>query len=124
MTTITLTPRPTPGALVTDPRMDDTNYGVPVSAFGDGDAYIALGHHPRRRIIAALNKHSREFPCWLNLADDRTANAQERLDRLDYRWATFNIPDPARNEDPDCDWWVHWATPDTPGAQPVTLLPA
>lgn len=113
-----------PGTLVADPHMDDTNYGIPVSLIGEDGALVALGHHPRRRVIAAFNKHSREFQGVPNLADDFSAKAQEWLDRLDYRWATFNAPDPERGEDPDCSWWARWCTPDTPGARPVTLLPA
>lgn len=114
----------TPGEIVADPRMDDINYGIPVSAIGEDGALLALGHHSRRHTLAAFNRYGRQFPGWFNLAEDYSAKAQPWLDALDYRWATFTVPDPAKGEDPDCSWWVHWCTPDTPDARPVTLLPA
>lgn len=104
--------------------IEGTHYGIPVSTYGEDGDMLALGHHPRRTALAAFNRHARLWIGWPNIADDYSARAQDWLNAVTDRWATFNVPDPERGEDTDCTWYVRWCTPDTPDARPVTWLPA
>ncbi|WP_333759281.1 hypothetical protein [Streptomyces sp. ISBFB 2968] len=104
------------------PEMEDTHYGIGVSHIGEDGDLIAIGHHSDRRTLAAFNRHMRTFLGLANLADDRSATAIEWLPALQRKHCVFRTPDPADCWEADWSWVAEWCDPETPGAQPVTLL--
>lgn len=108
-------------ALIADPQMEDTHYGIPVAHIGEDGEMLALGHHSTRRALAAFNRHARDFAGLTNLADDGSARTNDWASAISQRWAIFRKPDP-QWEDPDYTWVADWSNPDAPGARPVTLL--
>jgi hypothetical protein len=114
----------TPGSAITDPEMADTNYGIHMAPIGEDGDMLALGHHGKRKALAAFNRYARIICGWPNIADDFGALAKPWFDRIDERWALFATPDPEQGEDPDCAWYSTWCSPETPGALPVTVLTA
>lgn len=110
--------------VLTDPDMDATHYGIPVSFIDEcAEILMALGHHSDRRTLAAFNRHARLYAQVANLADDRDATAEEWTSDLQRLWAIFRKP-AQEDQHPGTEWdWVgEWAEPNTPGAVPVTLL--
>lgn len=113
----------TPLALITDPVMEETHYGIKVSHIGEDGDLIALGHHSDRRTLAAFNRHMRVFLGLANLADDRSATAADWVPALQRKHCVFRVPDPANCwEDVDWSWVAAWCDADTPDATAVTLL--
>jgi hypothetical protein len=120
---VTTETTPAPGSLITEPRMADTNYGIHMAPLGeDGDDILALGHHGKRKALAAFNRYARTVIGLPNIADDFQARAQDWFDAIEQRWAVFTVPDPEEGQDPDWAWYATWCGPETPGAVPVTLL--
>ena len=113
-----------PGSVIAEPEMADTNYGIRMAPIGDEGDMLALGHHDPRKALAAFNRYTRTVVGLLNLADDRSARAQDWLKDIEQRWALFTTPDPEQGQDPDWTWYSTWVKPGTPGALPVTILRA
>jgi hypothetical protein len=100
--TVTTETTPAPGSLITEPRMADTNYGIHMAPLGeDGDDILALGHHGKRKALAAFNRYARTVIGLPNIADDFQARAQDWFDAIEQRWAVFTVPDPEEGQDPD-----------------------
>ncbi|MFF1341091.1 hypothetical protein ACFVYT_24760 [Streptomyces sp. NPDC058290] len=113
--------------LITDPPMEATHFGIPVSYFGEDGELIALGHHGLRRLIAAFNRHARVYLGLDNIADDRSAQLADYLPLISQQWATFHKPDPDNgvwDQVQDWMWVAEWADASTPGALPVSILKA
>ncbi|MGW8357370.1 hypothetical protein [Streptomyces wedmorensis] len=110
-----------PGAIVTEPEMEATHYGIPVVYFGEDGEMLALGHHAPRRALAAFNRHARSIGL-RNVADDRQAEAEDWLDIIRTDWFVFTRPNPDEGDDPDFIWYAVPAKPDSPNAIAVTLL--
>lgn len=110
--------------LLADPEMEATHFGIPVSYYGEDGELVALGHHSKRRALAAFNRHARVGMGFDNVADDRDACAAEWADAISLdRWATFCAPDPASPMGhPDDVWYVVFVPAGTLGALPVTYL--
>lgn len=111
-----------PGDLVTEPETDDTQFGIAIAHVGEDGNLLALGHHDKRKTLAAFNRHGRTFLGWLNLAEDHSATADEWLGLITPRWAVFAVPDPLKGQDPDCTWWATFHDAPVEGAQPVMHL--
>ncbi|OEV14068.1 hypothetical protein [Streptomyces nanshensis] len=109
---------------IAEPEMEDTHYGVAVSYCSeDLDNMLALGHHDARRALAAFNRHARTLAGLANLANDYSADADDWFSQIQPKWATFRTPDPHNDWEDPASWWIaEWCDPETPGAQPVTLL--
>lgn len=109
--------------VIPDPEMEDTHYGITVAHIGDEGDLIALGHHDKRRALAAFNRHYRVFLGLVNLASDRSASAADFETCISEKRAVFRKPDPDSEwEDPDWHWVADWSDPNHPDARPVTLL--
>lgn len=111
------------------PNLDgfDTCYGVRVVVLGEDFDLLALGHHDRRRALAAFNRYSRR------VIGDALGAAE--LVEIRYTWAVLagecgECDDPA-DVCEQCQvvraggWWLEYddeyAT--DPDAFPVTVLP-
>lgn len=111
-----------PGAIVLEPEMEATYYGVPVVYYGEDGDMLALGHHSPRRALAAFNRHARQFTGLVNLEDHRLAQAQPWIDGITQAWFVFTRPNPDAGDDPSYIWLATRADAETPHAIPVTLL--
>lgn len=107
----------TPMTMTAD-DMEFARYGVALSSLGeDGDHYIALGHPPLRRFVAALNAYHREVCGLLGLdteGDGITLNDVSA--DVTRRWALFEPGSTASGY----NWRLEWCDETTPGAVPVT----
>jgi hypothetical protein len=110
-----------PGAIVPEPEMEATHFGIPVVYFGEDGDMLALGHHTPRRALAAFNRHARSIGL-RNVADDPQAEAEDWLNEITQTWLVFSRPNPDEGDDPDFIWYAVPASADTPHAVPVTLL--
>lgn len=116
----------------------DTNYGIPISAIGEDGALIVLGHHDRRRTVAALNRYSRKLFGFASLLDDPAATYADAEVGLHERWAVLvtECDDRGTHDDytatdgfcPRCReiaeamWWIRYDAAETdPGAFPVMV---
>lgn len=115
---------PAPGSVIAEPETADTILGIRMAPIGEDGDMLALGHHDKRKALAAFNRYARTVIGIVNLADDFSASAQDWLNSIDQCWALFTTPDPGLGQDPDWTWYVTWCKPETPGALPVTLLRA
>ncbi len=99
------------------------HHGLHVMGFGDEEtSYLALGHHPARRALAAFNHHARTYWGLTDITDGHHTG-ERWTDRVRTGWTVFRHPDPTRGDDPDSCWYADFDTaPDTPGAIPVTWL--
>ncbi|MFB7707951.1 hypothetical protein [Streptomyces sp. NPDC056105] len=107
--------------LLADPEMEATHFGIPVSYYGEDDCMIALGHHSKRRALAAFNRHARTLLGLASVSDDPESRAVDWLDAICERWAIFTAPDNP-TEYPDGFWFVQFTDGEQPGALPVTVL--
>ena len=103
----------------TDGDMEFIRYGVALASVGeDGDHYIALGHPPLRRFVAALNAYEREV-CGMRGLAENTAyglGLKEFSANVARRWAQFEAgPDGA-----EYAWSLEWCDETAPGAVAVT----
>ncbi|ORL38293.1 hypothetical protein A6I87_02590 [Prescottella equi] len=99
--------------------MEFARYGVALSSVGeDGDHYVALGHPPLRRFVAALNAYEREVCGMLGL-NEVTATGlglKEFGAEVTQRWAQFE----AGTDRTDYSWRLEWCDESAPGAVAVT----
>ena len=102
--------------------MEATYYGIAVCYSGEDGDMIALGHHDKRRTIAALNKHARVYCGLRNITDDHRTRAASISRSLSARWGLATKPDPEDGDDPDWAWILKPATAETPGAIPYMFL--
>lgn len=60
-------------------------YGVAVTAISEDHDFVILGHHPVRRVLAAVNAYCRE------IANDTctAANLGDFTESIEQRWAHF-----------------------------------
>jgi hypothetical protein len=111
----------------------ETYYGVQVSDIGEDGDVIILGHHDKRRALAALNRHARTFWGLTNLYDGATT-VSPAVDNLRERWAVLltkceNADGPDhegrcyRCEDiASSSWWIDYSADETAsGAFPVMM---
>lgn len=103
------------------PVGEDAHYGVPVCHIGEDGDMLAIGHHDPRRALAAFNRHARVFCGLFNVADDRSATADDMLVLISARWGQFRKP-AGDAEDPDCEWYVDVCGPDAPNATPYMRI--
>jgi hypothetical protein len=111
-----------PGAIIATPETEDTHYGIPVAHVGEDGDLLALGHHDRRKTLAAFNKHARTFIGLPNVADDFSAHAEDWLNAIRLRWAVFAVPDPEMAEDPEWTWAARFSDGPIHNAQPIMYL--
>ncbi|MEU2996856.1 hypothetical protein ABZ684_04665 [Streptomyces sp. NPDC006995] len=113
-----------PGTIIETPEVEAEHFGIPVCYLGEDGDMLALGHHTARRALAAFNRHARRYCGLANVADDRDASAAAWLADVKQIWLVFTTPDPDEGDDPGFIWVSHQVNESTPGAQPVTYLPA
>jgi len=113
-----------PGTILTNPEMEATYFGIPVSYWGEDGEMLALGHPGPRKALAAFNRHARQYCGLVNVADDPKAEAADWLADIREGWLVITTPNPAEGDDPDWDWVSVPATAETPNAVPVTFLDA
>jgi hypothetical protein len=99
----------------------ETFYGVPVCYIGEDGDVVALGHHDQRRTIAAMNALARTQAGLRNLIDRRKASVKDITETLSQKWATVEVHNGIGDGPYGYDWYMEWATWDTPGAFPVML---
>lgn len=81
-------------------------YGVDLMTVGEDGAWIALGHHSPRRMIAAIRKAARDQLGASNGTFDY-CTASEALAAVTRGRALFTEPpEPFSDED---EWWAHWS---------------
>jgi hypothetical protein len=105
---------------IPQPTFPHRAYGVGVTSFGEEGGYMAQGHVPGPRFLAACNHLARTELGLRNACDDTWERAEMWLLNVEHVWA---VPvDPAECND-EFAWAVDWsdATKDTPGAIPVTV---
>lgn len=125
-------------ALTEQPDLPDlegftTCHGVKVSPIGDDGTLIVLGHHDRRRVIAALNAYSRDMCGFANVLDEPGAGFEEAQEFLYAAWAVLvtSCDKPAGHDTAECGkckeiaegpWWIRYDAKEThPGAFPVMI---
>jgi hypothetical protein len=106
-----------------------TCYGVPVCSMGEDGELLALGHHDRRRVIAALNRYARRELGWDDLLDGSSLTSIpdgqieavwcQRSDACPYH----QMPEPICGDCADVrggkTWCVTYEADETPGAFPA-----
>lgn len=99
--------------------MEFVKYGVALASIGeDGDYYIALGHPPLRRFVAALNAYEREV-CGMRGLNEVTATGvglKEFSADVTQSWAQFE----AGCSRTDYTWRFEYCDETTPGAIAIT----
>lgn len=104
------------------PVPEDSHYGIPVTHVGEDGDMLALGHHHPRRALAAFNRHARVFCGLANVADDRSAEADDMLNLITAGWGQFRKPYAGDAEDPDCEWYLDPCASDAPNATPYMRI--
>jgi hypothetical protein len=113
----------------------ETYYGLKVSDIGEDGDVIVLGHHDKRRALAALNRHARTFWGLDDLYDGRLPMFPDfkAVDDISERWAVLieSCGVPADEHVSDCwrckqlaeaDWWIEYgATSSDENAFPVMV---
>jgi hypothetical protein len=97
----------------------ETYYGVTLSDVGDDGDVVILGHgHDPMRLIAALNRHAREYWGFVNLLDDKSMTVADLAGDFSETWAYLT----ADNTD-EYGWYMEWnVNPLMPnGSFPVTM---
>ena len=94
-------------------------YGVEVDGFGEDGGYVARGHVPDLRFVAACNHMARTILGLRNVFDDPLLTLDDVLPAVSRVWAVSTDPVPD-----GYDWAVRYGgiTEDTPGAFPITVL--
>ncbi len=109
-------------------------YGIRVSYIGDDGAMIALGHHDKRVVIAAMNRHARTYCGLENMLDDPRAGYHDVERGLSECWAV-ELHDRCLEcgDNPECrechalrnrpaeEWCLRWGIERTPGSFPVMI---
>jgi hypothetical protein len=112
-----------------------TYYGVQLADIGDDGDIIVLGHHDKRLVLAALNRHARRFWGVTNLFDGAPPGP-DVYDTIRQTWAAklTRCPDAEqpnhnavchrcsqiRSTVADGSWWIEADVPaDFPGAFPA-----
>lgn len=120
-------------ATIPDLKGFETHYGMRVSDIGEDGNVVILGHHDKRRALAALNRHARTFWGLPDLYDGRLPMFRESpaVDHLRDCWATLvkNCGDPGHAADcfrcrelAEADWWIDYSANETdPDAFPVMV---
>ena len=96
----------------------ETYYGLQVSDIGEDGYTLILGHHSDDplRILAALNRHARQFWGCCNLFDDYGGRVVDLARTLSETWAIVEA------FDRHGDWYIRWnMQPSDPEAFPVTV---
>ncbi|GIM88797.1 hypothetical protein [Paractinoplanes toevensis] len=120
-------------ATIPDLQGFETYFGLQVSDVGEDGSVIILGHHHNepRRIVAALNRHAREFWGLANLVDDQNPGPGELADSLAETYAVARCGAACRDDQcGNCErvragqreWWITWdVAPGTPHSFPATV---
>lgn len=103
------------------PNLDnfETYYGLRVADIGEDGALIVLGHHEKRRVLGALNKHARTFWGLDDLYDGRLPMFSNfrATDEIQERWAVLDL-----ERTKGGDWFIDYGvTEETPEAFPVMV---
>ncbi len=88
-----------------------TKYGVPIANVNEDEDYVFLGHHDRRRIVAALSAYWRE-----EIGEPLVMSYEEACSLVFPKWAVFTKGD----ETVDWAWRFDYCDEGTPGAVAVT----
>jgi len=97
----------------------ETYFGVTLSDVGEDGEVVILGHgHDPMRLIAALNRHAREYWGFVNLLDDVSMTVADLAGDFLETWACLI----ADNSD-EYGWYMAWnVDPLMPnGSFPVTM---
>lgn len=95
-------------------------YSVDVTWFGDEGGYIARGHIPELRFIAACNHLARKELGLHNMVDESHPELEDLLTGVSHIWA---VPSDPAEFGGEFEWAIQYGgiTGDTPGAMPVTV---
>jgi hypothetical protein len=109
----------------------ETYYGVPISAIGEDGDLITLGHHDKRRALAALNRYAKSVYGFLDLYDGLHPS-RPMVDDIAEMWATLKqecdqMGDDGHDESKcgECielansSWWIECGTKQVSGSFPV-----
>jgi hypothetical protein len=111
----------TPIAL-TAADLEAVHYGIAVCCSGEDGDMIALGHHGKRKALAAFNRHCRVFLGLANIADDHSATAADYADDITELWGVPRQPNEEERDNEGWKWALDDAPADAPGAIPYTFL--
>lgn len=89
-------------------------YGVAVTSIDGDDDYLILGHHPVRRLAAALNAYYREFCNDSGMGLDLL----EFTESIEQRWAQIFECD--QDEDSDYSWRFEYCNEGDEAAVAIT----
>ena len=115
---------------VTIPDLDGftTHYGIRVSDIGEDGDLIILGHHDKRRALAALNRHARKVWGLQDLLDGGWGR-RPVIGEITVDWATLKERcDLHDDHDKDCGecaqiaegpWWIECGAHPAPNSFPV-----
>jgi hypothetical protein len=113
------------------PTLDgfETHYGIPVAILGeDGDQFVALGRHDKRRVLAAFNRMCRVDLGWRNGLSAEFSTV--KLANLRYEQWVLATDCGDCGDNPECTycaeirsgrWWLRMATDRDAEAFPVTV---
>ncbi|MFE6885827.1 hypothetical protein [Streptomyces sp. NPDC057702] len=112
---MTTTPAPATKPLTGTDEGFATFYGIALAPVGeDGERLLALGHPTTRRLLAALTAYHRDYGHCLLPGDELTHLLSHGI-RQTWAIATDTTS-------PRYAWVIQDATPEHPGAQPVTWI--
>lgn len=135
--TTTETPDKWTGSTTLDDVKDTMRefYGVHVCCIGEDGNMVALGHHEPKRVIAALNRYSREEIGLLNICDSSWVSYTECAEFLEWKHAV--IVNECDDHDPQDDslfdgchrclglasdeWHMRWSGEPSEASFPVTM---
>jgi hypothetical protein len=119
-----MTDTDTPLTLTAD-DFEATYDGISICCSGEDGDMLALGHHGKAAVLAAFNRHAREYMKIENIAADDTLTDAELAEYESDITAHWGVPRKATEAEQDNEGWswtLERATADTPGATPYMYL--